>query len=902
MKLEFYKEIFDGCFKNDGFVVMGNGLGIHNIILGFLKWYSDSSDLVLFLDCKSNESLQNSYLFYCERLINFGIKYSSLPTLINQEHSGSSKINMYLKGGVYFGSASILVLDFLTKRMPCHLISGIILNNAHLITDTSIEYLLIKLFRQYNKKGFIKAFTNEPNYLVDELGKLQRIMKYLHVGKLFLWPRFHQNISCILDQHPPDLIELSIQLTPTMKKIEESLNQTIKSCIIQLKTKNNLVHFDDDLFDTMIEQQLKPIWSKVSNYSKQLISSIKLLKRLSSNLLSYDCVTFYHLLLMIKEDQIQTWLENKEATQLFKNSQERVYKLKNNNNKNNNNNNNNKNTKKKSEKEERLVEDLNDKNRILELEENPKWNLLYQILKEIENDNSVEQGTTLIFVKDERTVQQLYSYLNDGGFNFLLKKYEKFYENHKIQQEIKKELQKQQQQPQPTASSNSNPFYSYNFKRKRNFRENRKQLISETLKKKKNQTPNGSTLFNMGISLVDNSNRTNSVPNPKIIDLDQQHMDDQKLLSNINLVQESNDFNQFYQILTPPYIVIHPIESSLTILDEIRPTNIIIYDPDVALVRQIEVYKAENPGIPLRVYLMTYSGTEEYRYIQQLNREKNSFEKLIREKSNLVIDSNQEGKLDEIDQSKLEILDNSNVSYRNSRIGGLKRTTLIPGQKRKVIIDSHEFKSSLPVVLHNHGYEIIPLRLEMGDYIASPYHCIERKSVSDLIGSFSSGRLYTQIEAMNRHYRNPILLIEFDLNQPFYFVPLEEISQSFISIQSLSSKLVILTKAFPRLRVIWSRSSYSTANIYDRLKEGQPEPDPSTVNVIPETDDDNYNFNAQDVLKNLPGVTDDNIKSIMDNVDDLYHLSKLSFVELKKILKNDEKNTNLLFNFFNDIE
>lgn len=55
----------------------------------------------------------------------------------------------------------------------------------------------------------------------------------------------------------------------------------------------------------------------------------------------------------------------------------------------------------------------------------------------------------------------------------------------------------------------------------------------------------------------------------------------------------------------------------------------------------------------------------------------------------------------------------------------------------------------------------------MGDYILSPEMCVERKSLTDLRGSFVSGRLYHQAEAMSRHYKLPILLIEFERDQAF---------------------------------------------------------------------------------------------------------------------------------------
>lgn len=47
-----------------------------------------------------------------------------------------------------------------------------------------------------------------------------------------------------------------------------------------------------------------------------------------------------------------------------------------------------------------------------------------------------------------------------------------------------------------------------------------------------------------------------------------------------------------------------------------------------------KVYKCSNPGLGVRVYFMMYSDSvEEQRYLSGLRREKNAFERLIREKS-----------------------------------------------------------------------------------------------------------------------------------------------------------------------------------------------------------------------------------------------------------------------------
>jgi len=88
-------------------------------------------------------------------------------------------------------------------------------------------------------------------------------------------------------------------------------------------------------------------------------------------------------------------------------------------------------------------------------------------------------------------------------------------------------------------------------------------------------------------------------------------------------------------------------------------------------------------------------------------------------------------------------------------------------QRQVVVVDMREFRSDLPSLLHRRGIDILPITIEVGDYILTPDICVERKSISDLIGSLNNGRLYNQATEMCRHYAKPILLIEFDHNKPF---------------------------------------------------------------------------------------------------------------------------------------
>jgi hypothetical protein len=70
------------------------------------------------------------------------------------------------------------------------------------------------------------------------------------------------------------------------------------------------------------------------------------------------------------------------------------------------------------------------------------------------------------------------------------------------------------------------------------------------------------------------------------------------------------------------------------LLDDLMPRFIVIYDPNSSFVRQVEMYKAKYPGLPLRVYFLVYANSvEEQKYLTTIKQEKEAFESLIRTKS-----------------------------------------------------------------------------------------------------------------------------------------------------------------------------------------------------------------------------------------------------------------------------
>ena len=91
--------------------------------------------------------------------------------------------------------------------------------DAHRVTDTSNEAFVLRLFRQRNRTGFVKAITEQPETLQSGFAKVERVMKALFVTRLWLWPRFHDRVKRSLDSPALDLIEFRIPQNQGMRAV-----------------------------------------------------------------------------------------------------------------------------------------------------------------------------------------------------------------------------------------------------------------------------------------------------------------------------------------------------------------------------------------------------------------------------------------------------------------------------------------------------------------------------------------------------------------------------------------------------------------------------------------------------------------------------------------------------------
>ncbi|KAM9305957.1 DNA repair endonuclease XPF [Gastrophryne carolinensis] len=867
--LEHENQIFLDLFHEDGLVITARGLGIDRILQNFLKLYCDPGNLVLVLNTYTAEE---EYLIEQLRIEGVG----HLPRIITNEVGSNERYNVYTEGGVLFVTSRILVVDFLTDRIPANLITGILVYKAHKIIESCQEAFILRLYRQKNKQGFIKAFTDHPVAFHTGFCQVERVMRNLFVRKLYLWPRFHVSVNSFLEKHKPEVVELHITMTPTMLAIQASILDIMNACLKELKRYNPALEVEDlslenaigRAFDKTIRHYLDPLWHQLGAKTKSLVQDLKILRTLLQYLSQYDCVTFLNLLESLRASekafgQNSGWLFLDSSTSMFVHARARVYRI----------------SESKAVKKSKTAEsnEKHDGKRELVLESNPKWEALSEVLKEIETENKNSEsvggpGRVLICASDDRTCAQLREYIAVGAEPLLMRLYNKTFGKDEKAAEVWLKNR--------NAGKNKEMVTGGKYMRGKKNKE-------FSGKPKRNAKKTEITLTQMMGKAEDNDARKDAEDKliGEIISMESSIEEPQYEDLQLNLPSDS-----YYGILKEPLTVIHPLQGcndpyALTrVLHEVEPRYVVLYDAELSFVRQLEIYRASKQKT-LRVYFLVYGGsTEEQRYLTSLRKEKEAFEQLIREKASMVIPEEREGK----DDTNLDLQRDAtpaSAATDTRKAGGQQKNV-----QQSIIVDMREFRSELPSLIHRRGIDIEPVTLEVGDYILTPDICVERKSISDLIGSLNNGRLFTQCVSMCRYYKRPILLIEFDPNKPFSLTSRSSIHQE-ISVNDISSKITLLTLHFPRLRILWCPSPYATAELFEELKQNRPQPDAATamgITADSETisESDKYNPGPQDFLLKMPGVNAKNCRAIMNHVKNIAELTTLSQEKLTEILGN----------------
>ena len=299
------------------------GLGLEKVINSMITIYAHPSSLVLILNNNPFESLaikkaleeakdrnqeeaSGSSDPQAQNLndASTGIRNSIIidPEYLKEvdaDINAKDRANLYLRGGVLAVSSRILVVDLLNKVIPVEKIRGIIINHADRVSDTSPITFILRLFRQGNKLGFIRAFSDQPDSFVSNL---ERMMKALQVRMLTLWPRFQVNVRRDVEETGSvELIEIRVPFTAKMKAIQSGLIECLNQMLLELKRLHPYIDKDElklekafsRAFDLILRSQLDGIWQNASSKTKNLVADLKTVRQLLEFLAQYDAVSFY---------------------------------------------------------------------------------------------------------------------------------------------------------------------------------------------------------------------------------------------------------------------------------------------------------------------------------------------------------------------------------------------------------------------------------------------------------------------------------------------------------------------------------------------------------------------------------------------------------------------------------
>ena len=202
----------DALDQEPSLLVMASGLGLHVVLQRLVEANSGPEHLVLLLNTTKEDEQQ-----LLEQCAARGV---AAPAIINNECPAQERMELYLSGGVLAVTQRILVVDLLCERMPAALATGVVVANAHRVTEGGNLAFILRIFRQLNRTAFIKALSDDPPALTKGFAQVEKVMRWLRVRKLQLWPRFHLSVSACLDATQPVVEECSVSLSGKAKELQ----------------------------------------------------------------------------------------------------------------------------------------------------------------------------------------------------------------------------------------------------------------------------------------------------------------------------------------------------------------------------------------------------------------------------------------------------------------------------------------------------------------------------------------------------------------------------------------------------------------------------------------------------------------------------------------------------------
>lgn len=286
----------------------------------------------------------------------------------------------------------------------------------------------------------------------------------------------------------------------------------------------------------------------------------------------------------------------------------------------------------------------------LVLEEQPKWQLLAEVLEEIERDtyfNPVRDdsnGTILVMCSDKSTCRQLREYMTQVH---------NAVDQASISQNATGQSEKYSSELMMRRKFKEYLDWKTQFARvsAKLYEENRKALEQYVPAKngplsKGRAPPNKRRRVRGGAAAASHADRSGNVAIDLELDselqplsiLNELQVQDMELeATRESQKNTTEDLQDIFEVFEPEdSVIFHPYDGDMDdqLLEEIQPRYVVMYDPDAAFVRRIEVYRSSHTFRSVKVYWMYYKeSVEEQRYLSAVRKEKDAFTRLIKERA-----------------------------------------------------------------------------------------------------------------------------------------------------------------------------------------------------------------------------------------------------------------------------
>ncbi len=153
--LEVRRMILQELLEQDTLLVLAKGMGLFDVLVSFLLLHSHKNAMVLVINASKDVQARIELALRAE-----GCEIP--PRSINNEFTPEERSEVYKGGGCVCITSRILSVDFLNKRVPAADVTGIVVWDAHRLDQFCSESFILRLYREGNKEGFIKGFSDSP--------------------------------------------------------------------------------------------------------------------------------------------------------------------------------------------------------------------------------------------------------------------------------------------------------------------------------------------------------------------------------------------------------------------------------------------------------------------------------------------------------------------------------------------------------------------------------------------------------------------------------------------------------------------------------------------------------------------------------------------------------------------